>query len=212
MLTPYLGLFYQSFYSFPHDNLLFVLKLKLTKKRLTYKTTGLNNLIFMQFGIKGGWGVVSGQPKCFLRILSLDWSGGMWSQIFKPIVCLYRRKFLFVTSRLFKHFWFVNLCHWSFSQELKTLLYICDIFGKMCWNFSKIEFQLLTLACKAMRQTCTLGSLGPTNNNNLITILFWSWCKKGEWEQCLLTKKFLTRGTWYQNTLSKHVKYKRFGY
>ena len=111
MLTPYLGLFYQSFYSFPHDNLLFVLKLKLTKKRLTYKTTGLNNLIFMQFGIKGGWGVVSGQPKCFLRILSLDWSGGMWPQIFKPIVCLYRRKFLFVTSRQFKHSWFVNLCN-----------------------------------------------------------------------------------------------------
>ena len=101
--------------------------------------------------------------------------------------------------------------NWSFSQELKTLLYICNIFGKMCWNFSKIEFQLLTLACKAMRQTCTLGSVGPTNNNNLITILFWSWCKKGEWEQCLLTKKFLTRGTRYQNNLSKHVKYKRFG-
>ena len=76
------------FYDFPHDNLLFVMKLKLTKERLRYKTTGLNNLIFMKFAIKGGGrGVVgSGQPKCFLRILCLDWSNGMWTQIFKLIV------------------------------------------------------------------------------------------------------------------------------
>ena len=40
-------------YGFPHDNLLFVLKLKLTKEWLRYKTTGLTNLIFMKFGIKG---------------------------------------------------------------------------------------------------------------------------------------------------------------